>query len=296
MNMIQHEPKKSTFLINSITAIKSNTIMSSAHATSRNSNKDMCCAFCKGAGKPESVWSSHWVREERGGKPCCPTLAATVCKYCKNEGKDPETGELQGPHTWKFCLRRKSKDVRRLKREKRQPQQQRQPQQVGRHFRTFDAFAAAAQKQMAMGNQQQVPDLSEGFVCVGGGGAPRCASHTKPTIEISNPFATFGAGSPKTPKSSQTSKVVESAVPRQPIGVWGNAKALHATIAANVEKTETSEAIAAVDKHIKQDAAEASENVAAVQQSIKKLDIAKDFGGDDVDSDDEGEWGVSTGY
>jgi hypothetical protein len=54
------------------------------------------CKVCFDAGKPESEYSSHWVRTlpDRSGKTTvtCPTLLNTECRYCYQSG-----------HTTKFC-------------------------------------------------------------------------------------------------------------------------------------------------------------------------------------------------
>ena len=62
----------------------------------------MFCKVCKDAGKKESEYTSHWVRNAPGpgGKVVCPTLLKTVCKYCKAKG-----------HIIKFCPKLKGKYV-----------------------------------------------------------------------------------------------------------------------------------------------------------------------------------------
>ena len=49
------------------------------------------CAVCFDAGKPESEYSSHWVKDNMG-IVCCPTLMRQPCRYCDKVG-----------HTVKFC-------------------------------------------------------------------------------------------------------------------------------------------------------------------------------------------------
>jgi hypothetical protein len=48
----------------------------------------MFCKVCKDAGKKETEYTSHWVRDAPGpnGKVVCPTLLSTKCKYCKAQG------------------------------------------------------------------------------------------------------------------------------------------------------------------------------------------------------------------
>lgn len=49
------------------------------------------CKVCHDAGKTESVYNSHWVKDLTG-KTTCPTLLSTECRYCYKLG-----------HTAKFC-------------------------------------------------------------------------------------------------------------------------------------------------------------------------------------------------
>lgn len=52
------------------------------------------CKVCHDAGKPESEYTSHFVRSDTGpnSKVTCPTLLAQECRYCCKTG-----------HTVKFC-------------------------------------------------------------------------------------------------------------------------------------------------------------------------------------------------
>lgn len=54
-------------------------------------NKKPYCKVCHDAGKPESEYTSHWVKDLTG-KTSCPTLLNTECRYCYKVG-----------HTAKFC-------------------------------------------------------------------------------------------------------------------------------------------------------------------------------------------------
>ena len=49
------------------------------------------CKVCYDAGKPESEYTTHWVKD-LNGKTICPTLLNTECRYCFKRG-----------HTAKFC-------------------------------------------------------------------------------------------------------------------------------------------------------------------------------------------------
>jgi len=49
------------------------------------------CKVCRDAGRPESVYTSHYVKD-RSGNVICPTLLNQECRYCFKKG-----------HTVKFC-------------------------------------------------------------------------------------------------------------------------------------------------------------------------------------------------
>jgi len=72
----------------------------SANATANASaNAKKCCKVCKDSGKSEAVFSTHFVKDNKG-KVICPTLLALNCRYCNVSG-----------HTVKFCkaLEKKNK-------------------------------------------------------------------------------------------------------------------------------------------------------------------------------------------
>jgi hypothetical protein len=76
---------------------------------SKKSERKPYCKVCHDAGKPESEYTSHYVRSQpdRTGKTVvlCPVLKATECRYCFELG-----------HTTKFCpvIAGKKKDEIRL--------------------------------------------------------------------------------------------------------------------------------------------------------------------------------------
>jgi len=49
------------------------------------------CKVCHDSGKPEDVFTNHWVKDKTG-KVCCPTLLAQECRYCSHPG-----------HTVSYC-------------------------------------------------------------------------------------------------------------------------------------------------------------------------------------------------
>ena len=67
-----------------------------------------CCKVCKDAGKPEAMFSSHFVKDKTGNV-ICPLLLSQECRYCFKLG-----------HTVKFCQALKNgepseKSVRRIR-------------------------------------------------------------------------------------------------------------------------------------------------------------------------------------
>jgi hypothetical protein len=52
------------------------------------SSSESFCKVCFDAGKPESEYTSHFVKSEAGskGKVVCPTLLSMDCTYCKMKG------------------------------------------------------------------------------------------------------------------------------------------------------------------------------------------------------------------
>jgi hypothetical protein len=64
------------------------------------------CKVCHDAGKPESDYTSHWVKDLTG-KNTCPTLLNTECRYCYKLG-----------HTAKFCdvVKKNNKEKERFER------------------------------------------------------------------------------------------------------------------------------------------------------------------------------------
>ena len=64
----------------------------------------MFCSYCKAKGLPESVFTSHFVKDAPGkdGKVCCPELLKNECGYCHDAG-----------HTPAHCPKLKARDTRR---------------------------------------------------------------------------------------------------------------------------------------------------------------------------------------
>lgn len=76
--------------------VKSTQPKATDSKSNSSNNKKPYCKVCFDAGKPESEYTSHWVRSipDRSGKTTvtCPTLLNIECNYCFRTG-----------HTVKFC-------------------------------------------------------------------------------------------------------------------------------------------------------------------------------------------------
>ena len=90
------------------------------------SMKKPYCKVCHDAGKTESEYTSHWVKDLTG-KTTCPTLLSTECRYCYKLG-----------HTAKFCdvLAKNNKEKEKAERRAqlaapKQPAQKKKPQNTG---------------------------------------------------------------------------------------------------------------------------------------------------------------------
>jgi len=66
--------------------------------SNNKSSNTKCCKVCRDSGKPDSIVTSHFVKDTKNGVIVCPTLLATVCRYCKQTG-----------HTVKYCTSVKNK-------------------------------------------------------------------------------------------------------------------------------------------------------------------------------------------
>ena len=108
--------------------------MSSKNYNSNNKqvNKPFC-KVCHDAGKPESVYTGHFVRSAPGpnGKVVCPTLLSLECRYCYQSG-----------HTVKFCSVLKEKPNYQSRAQENQSVVQTRPTQKKQEIKPTNAFAA----------------------------------------------------------------------------------------------------------------------------------------------------------
>ena len=106
------------------------------YPTNTQVSKKPYCKVCHDAGKPESEYTSHWVRSlpDRTGNTTvtCPTLLSTECRYCYKLG-----------HTAKFCpvIEQNKKEKERADR-RAQAEAERPKQKVVEHRKNSNLFAA----------------------------------------------------------------------------------------------------------------------------------------------------------
>jgi hypothetical protein len=98
------------------------------------------CKVCQDAGKPESVYATHFTREtpDSKSKVVCPTLLSVECRFCYTPG-----------HTVKYC---QILADNKKKEEKAKKLQQRE--QAKKNFKEMEA-GAQAEAQMAKKNHQK---------------------------------------------------------------------------------------------------------------------------------------------
>ena len=78
----------------------SKSFNTTATATATTKTATPYCKVCRDAGRPESEYTSHYVKDQPGpeGKVVCPTLLNQACRICKNTG-----------HTSSYCSQYRSR-------------------------------------------------------------------------------------------------------------------------------------------------------------------------------------------
>ena len=103
----------------------------SSSATRRNTSSSSArgaptpfCKVCRDAGRPESEYTSHYVKDQPGpnGKVACPILLNQACRICENLG-----------HTSSYCPQ-----YRRPRREERYIEREREPRREERRDISFN--------------------------------------------------------------------------------------------------------------------------------------------------------------
>jgi hypothetical protein len=149
-----------------------------------NNNKQVNKPFCKvchDAGKPESVYTSHFVRSAPGpnGKVTCPTLLSLQCRYCYQSG-----------HTVKFCSVLKEKNNYQARAQEKESVVQPRPTQRQKEIKPTNAFAALDVSDEESDEETQVTTVIKDEFPALDGAKLRVQEATKPAFSYANALAT----------------------------------------------------------------------------------------------------------
>jgi hypothetical protein len=124
------------------------------------------CKVCHDARKPESVFTSHFVRSAPGtnGKVVCPTLLSMECRYCYQSG-----------HTVKFCtvLEKNKKQDAKARSTVNKPVQK----EVQKEAKPKNVFAALNMSDDESDMDEEIKvsnNVVDDFPVLGGGGQAAC--------------------------------------------------------------------------------------------------------------------------
>jgi hypothetical protein len=123
---------------------KANSIKQSQSNHTKMSSNQKFCKVCQDAGKSETEYRSHFIRETRdpNSKITCPTLLAIECRYCFKRG-----------HTLKYCSAFKNKSVKLVKKVEK-------PKSIKKETNTFSCLYDSDDEQ----ELKQVPVNKRGSV------------------------------------------------------------------------------------------------------------------------------------
>ena len=160
--------------------------MSSKNCTTNNKqvNKPFC-KVCHDAGKPESVYTGHFVRSAPGqnGKVVCPTLLSLQCRYCYQSG-----------HTVKFCSVLKEKNNYQAKAQEKESVVQPRPTQRQKEIKPTNAFAmldsSDEDSEEESDKETEVTTVIKDEFPALGGAKLRVQEATKPVFSYANALAT----------------------------------------------------------------------------------------------------------
>jgi hypothetical protein len=113
-----------------------------------------CCKVCKDAGKPESEYSSHWVKDKEG-KVICPYIKGLNCNYCMNYGN---ASQASG-HTPKYCKFLKKNTENNEKKKIPLPTPPQSKHRPGNKFAVFDDSDSDSGEDCVLVVPQEVVDL-----------------------------------------------------------------------------------------------------------------------------------------
>lgn len=185
---------------------------------SRNvqATKKPYCKVCFDAGKPESEYTSHWVRTlpDRTGKSkvTCPTLLNTECCYCYQSG-----------HTVKFCPAIKQDKEREKRRAKAAEVEKTKPKvQEKKKSSAFAGLMEESDSEDELKPSKKVSNPVENYPVL-------CVETEKPKQEVKTGWAAIVA------KPAEVKKVVE---PTKPTGLVMLSDYIKPEIKDEVKKVE----------------------------------------------------------
>jgi Nanos RNA binding domain len=158
------------------------------------------CKVCHDAGKSESEYTSHFVREtpEPNSKVLCPTLLQQKCSYCSKSG-----------HTVKYCkdaLKAKSKPVTKVEIKK---VVSKTPTNMFSLLYNDDTEETIISKSTQASASKQVIEVKEDFPAL-------CSTTTKKTLPSISGYATIAAKSKADyDKEKYEQKLIETSIKRQ---------------------------------------------------------------------------------
>lgn len=155
--------------------------MSSKNCANNKQVNKPFCKVCHDAGKPESVYTSHFVRSAPGpnGKVTCPTLLSLQCRYCYQSG-----------HTVKFCSVLKEKNNYQARAQEKNAVQPR-PTQKQKEIKPTNAFAALDSSDEESDEETEVTTvIKDEFPVLGGAKLRVQEEATKPAFSYAKALTT----------------------------------------------------------------------------------------------------------
>ena len=113
-----------------------------------------CCKVCKDAGKPESEYTSHWVKDKEG-KVICPYIKGLNCNYCMNYGNASQAAG----HTPKYCKFLKKNTENNEKKKEPLPTPKSSKYRPGNKFAVFDDSDSDGGEDCVLVVSQEVVDM-----------------------------------------------------------------------------------------------------------------------------------------
>ena len=191
-------------------------MFSNTRTNNNQINKKPFCKVCHDAGKPESVYTNHFVRSAPGtnGKVVCPTLLSLECRYCYQSG-----------HTVKFCpvLKEKNNYQDRMQDSRARSVVQPRPTQRQKEIKSTNAYDALNVSDEESDEETKVSAIMNEQFPVLGGAKSSVQESTKPVFSYANALAT------EKPKPKPVEKAIplivadekpKNTIPQQIVKTW----------------------------------------------------------------------------